>query len=149
MKLLTKIVSLILIVAISTTAIACSSYGKVERAFINEGYEVVKLSDKAKEYDDEAKEYGVSTHYLEKKETLSTLGVVILEFNSTDDMKEYYDDNEIVREVLETITSNEDAKEFYDSLVDAGFANGNCLVLPATISAVLAIKSITKIVKNA
>ena len=149
MKLLTKIVSLILIVAISLTAIACSSYGKVERAFINEGYEVVKLSDKAKEYDDEAKEYGVSTHYLEKKETLSTLGVVILEFNSTDDMKEYYDDNEIVREVLETITSSEDAKEFYDSLVDAGFANGNCLVLPATISAVLAIKSITKIVKNA
>lgn len=69
----------------------------------------------------------------------------ILEFKATDDMKEFYDDNKVIRDAISGITSNEDAQEFYKSLEEKGFANGNCLVIPIADVA----GEIPTIVKNA
>ncbi|MBQ7340377.1 MAG: hypothetical protein IJW43_05955 [Clostridia bacterium] len=146
MKKLVKIITVLLIVVLSLSAVACSTYGKLEKAFTDAGYEVVE-NQEAENMEDEEK--GITAHYLEKKETLSTIGVIILEFKATDDMIEYYNENEIVRDALEAILTDEDTQDLYQALVDAGIANGNCLVYPATLSAVLAINSVTDIVKNA
>ena len=146
MKKLVKIISVLLIVVLSLSAVACSTYGKLERAFTNAGYVVVENKEAE---DMENDEKGITAHYLEKKETISTLGVIILEFKATDDMIEYYNENEIIRDALEAILTDEDTQDLYQALVDAGFANGNCLVYPATLSAIVAINSVTEIVKNA
>ena len=146
MKKLVKIISVLLIVVLSLSAVACSTYGKLERAFTNAGYVVVENKEAE---DMENDEKGITAHYLEKKETISTLGVIILEFKATDDMIEYYNENEIIRDALEAILTDEDTQDLYQALVDVGIANGNCLVYPATLSAIVAIKSVTDIVKNA
>lgn len=146
MKKLVKIISVLLIVVLSLSAVACSSYGKLEKAFTDAGYVVVE-NESAENMENEEK--GITAHYLEKKETISTLGVIILEFKATDDMVEFYNENEIVRDALEAILTDEDTQDLYQALVDAGIANGNCLVYPATLSAILAINTVTDIVKNA
>ncbi len=146
MKKLVKIISVLLIVVLSLSAVACSTYGKLEKAFTDAGYVVVENQETENM---ENEEKGITAHYLEKKETISTLGVIILEFKATDDMVEYYNENEIVIDALEAILTDDDTQDLYQALVDAGFANGNCLVYPATLSAILAIGSITDIVKNA
>ena len=148
MKKLVKIISVLLIVVLSLSAVACSTYGKLEKAFTDAGYVVVE-NESAENIEKDNEEKGITAHYLEKKETISTLGVIILEFKATEDMIEYYNENEIVRDALEAILTDDDTQDLYQALVNAGFANGNCLVYPATLSAILAINSVTDIVKNA
>lgn len=148
MKKFSKILAVLLTVCLTITLAACSSYGKIEKAFKNAGYSVVE-SDKTESWETSGEEYGVTAHYLEKKETLSTFGVIILEFKATDDMLEFYENNEMVRDLLTGISQNEDAKDFYNGLVETGFANGNCMVFPASVSSLVALPKILEIVKNA
>ena len=148
MKKFSKILAVLLTVCLTITLAACSSYGKIEKAFKNAGYSVVE-SDKTESWETSGEEYGVTAHYLEKKETISTFGVIILEFKATDDMLEFYENNEMVRDLLAGISQNEDAKEFYNGLVEVGFANGNCMVFPASVSSLIGLQSILNIVKNA
>ena len=70
---------------------------------------------------------------------------MIIEFKSTQEMKDFYDNNEIVRTHVKNVTENEDVKAFQKSLEDAGYAKGNCLVLPA----ITCISEVTAIVKKA
>ena len=148
MKKFSKILAVLLTVCLTITLAACSSYGKIEKAFKNAGYSVVE-SDKTQQWETSAEEYGVTAHYLEKKETITTLGVIILEFKATDDMLEFYENNEMVRDLLSGISQNEDAKDFYNGLVEVGFANGNCMIFPASVSSLIGLQSILEIVKNA
>lgn len=148
MKKFSKILAVLLTICLTLTLAACSSYGKVEKAFKDAGYSVTE-SALIQQYEKAGEEYGVKAHYLEKQETLAKLGVIILEFKATDDMIEYYNNNEMIRDVISAITSSEDAQEFYNTLVEVGFANGNCLVFPANTAATLAINSILQITKNA
>ena len=74
MKKFSKILVALLTICLTLTLASCSSYGKVEKAFKDAGYSVVE-SDKTASWEESGKDYGVKAHYLEKKETITTLSV--------------------------------------------------------------------------
>ena len=146
MKKLTKILSLILALAMAISLVACAnSYGKIKRAFEKAGYEVIETEETAN-WEEWTSEYGCKVHYFQKTEGILKQPAIILEFKATDDMLDLYKNNEEVRVFLQDASNNEDAKEFYNSLVEKGYANGNCMVIPLSLTGY---QSVLDIVKNA
>lgn len=146
MKKLTKLMALLLVVVSLIGITACSSsYGKIKKAFENEGYTVVEemesLTDAMKEnLEKEASDdMAIEVHIMTK--ALSS-AVFIIEFKATDELVEYVQGSETIQGIIKDIASNEDVQAFYDALVDAGYANGNCLVFAL-------LGDVTDIVKNA
>ncbi len=149
MKKITKIVSLALVLVMALTMLAScgSKYSAIEKAFIDAGYEnnttFTGVMNTIKE--ELAKdEYAVETHMLTKKSNGLTSAIVI-EFKSTKEIVEYYESSATAQGLVKDVSENEDVKKMYDALVNAGYANGNCLVLPASI---IYINEITNIVKS-
>ena len=66
-----------------------------------------------------------------------------------EDMKKAYEDSNTMQGLIKDIQKNDDAKAFYDALVEAGYANGNCLVFPLSVLQSEFIKEVKDIVKNA
>lgn len=127
-----KIIALALMSVCALTFAACSSYGSLEKAFTDAGYTKSEQLDGTAEDIKafcEKDEIAVTAHAFAKKSGITTDVVLILEFNSTDDMKKLYDDSETVKGLVKDVANNEDAKEFYKTLENAGYAKGNCLVL--------------------
>ena len=149
MKKITKIVSLALVLVMALTMLAScgSKYSAIEKAFIDAGYEnnttFTGVMNTIKE--ELAKdEYAVEIHMLTKKSNGLTSAIVI-EFKSTKELVEYYESSATAQGRVKDVSENEDVKKMYNALVNAGYANGNCLVLPASI---LYINEITNIVKS-
>lgn len=149
MKKITKIVSLALVLVMALTMLAScgSKYSAIEKAFIDAGYEnnttFTGVMNTIKE--ELAKdEYAVEIHMLTKKSNGLTSAIVI-EFKSTKEIVEYYESSATAQGLVKDVSENEDVKKMYDALVNAGYANGNCLVLPASI---IYINEITNIVKS-
>ena len=148
MKKFSKILAFVLVVCMAVCMMACSTYGKVEKAFINEGYTVCGTENnstaESMEKDCEDNDIAVKVHLLRKDFHF----VMIFEFNATDDMIEFYKESNTAQGIMKDIEEDVSAKEFYNMLVEKGYANGNCLVLP-----VLALgntfDNILNIVKNA
>lgn len=131
-KIFVKIIALALIAVCAMSFAACSSYGALEKAFTDAGYtRSEKIEGTAKDIEAfcEKDNIAVTAHAFAKTSSLTTDVVLILEFKSTDDMKKLYDDSETVKGFVKDVVSNEDAKEFYKTLEEAGYAKGNCLVL--------------------
>lgn len=149
MKKITKIVSLALVLVMALTMLAScgSKYSAIEKAFVDAGYEnnttFTGVMNTIKE--ELAKdEYAVEIHMLTKKSNGLTSAIVI-EFKSTKELVEYYESSATAQGLVKDVSENEDVKKMYNALVNAGYANGNCLVLPASI---LYINEITNIVKS-
>ena len=149
MKKITKIVSLALVLVMALTMLAScgSKYSSIEKAFIDAGYEnnttFTGVMNTIKE--ELAKdEYAVEIHMLTKKSNGLTSAIVI-EFKSTKELVEYYESSATAQGLVKDVSENEDVKKMYNALVNAGYSNGNCLVLPASI---LYINEITNIVKS-
>lgn len=149
MKKLTKIVSLALVLVMALTMLAScgSKYSAIEKAFVDAGYEnnttFTGVMNTIKE--ELAKdEYAVELHMLTKKSNGLTSAIVI-EFKSTKELVEFYESSATAQDLVKDVSENEDVKKMYNALVNAGYANGNCLVLPASI---LYINEITNIVKS-
>lgn len=134
MKKLAKILTLALVVVLSLTMVACSSYKKVEKALVNIGYAVIESDDTANNVKEES-DVAITMHVLSNKDSLKATEiyklnvVMILEFKATDDMIEYYKDSDTMQGFIKDVKDDGTAKEFYDSLVEKGLANGNCLVI--------------------
>lgn len=146
MKKLSIVATLILCVVMAMSLTACaSSYGAIKKAFENEGYsesQTIEGFTKDVQGALEKEEISVQIHVMTKDIVKIAM---IIEFKTTEDMKKAYDNNEIIRDHVKNITSNEDVKAFQKSLEDAGYAKGNCLVLPA----ITCISEVTAIVKKA
>ena len=150
MKTLTKIVSLALgrVMAVMMLA-SCggSKYPAIEKAFVDAGYEnnttFTGVMNTIKE-ELAKEEYAVELHMLTKKSNGLTSAIVI-EFKSTKELVEYYESSATVQGLIKDVSENEDVNKMYNALVNAGYANGNCLVVPASI---LYINEITNIVKS-
>lgn len=149
MKKITKIVSLALVLVMALTMLAScgSKYSAIEKAFVDAGYEnnttFTGVMNTIKE--ELAKdEYAVELHMLTKKSNGLTSAIVI-EFKSTKELVEFYDSSATAQGLVKDVSENEDVKKMYNALVNAGYANGNCLVLSASI---LYINEITNIVKS-
>jgi hypothetical protein len=54
--------------------------------------------------------------------------VIVFEFKTTDDMMELYKESDTLKGFVSDVKADGTAKEFYDSLVEKGYANGNCMV---------------------
>lgn len=126
MKKLTKLLTLVLVIALSLTMVACSSYKKVEKALVDIGYETIEETDNATadKMKDES-DVAVKMHLLSKGLSV----VCVFEFKATDDMIEYYKESKTMQGFIEDVKDDGSAKEFYDDLVEKGLAKGNCLVL--------------------
>ncbi len=149
MKKLTKIVSLALVLVMALTMLAScgSKYSAIEKAFVDAGYEnnttFTGVMNTIKE--ELAKdEYAVELHMLTKKSNGLTSAIVI-EFKSTKELVEYYESSATVQGIVKDVSASEDVNKMYDALVNAGYAKGNCLVVPASV---LYINEITSIVKS-
>ena len=150
MKKLTKIVSLALVLVMAVMMLASCGGSKcpaIEKAFVDAGYEnnttFTGVMNTIKE-ELAKEEYAVELHMLTKKSNGLTSAIVI-EFKSTKELVEYYESSATVQGLIKDVSENEDVNKMYNALVNAGYANGNCLVVPASI---LYINEITNIVKS-
>ena len=150
MHTLTKIVSLALVLVMAVMMLAScggSKYPAIEKAFVDAGYEnnttFTGVMNTIKE-ELAKEEYAVELHMLTKKSNGLTSAIVI-EFKSTKELVEYYESSATVQGLIKDVSENEDVNKMYNALVNAGYANGNCLVVPASI---LYINEITNIVKS-
>lgn len=134
MKRFSKLIAMLLVIVSALSLAACSSkYGALKKAFEKEGYtESEQVETWTKNIKDELKgedgEMVTNIHVFTKKAGLSSDVVLILEFKATDDMLEFYKESNTFQGAVKDLKENEDAKAFYDTLVKAGYANGNCLV---------------------
>ena len=147
MKKVYKIFVAVLCVCLSiVTFTACSKYNALLKAFEKEGFVVSetleKNNSKMKE-DLEKEDLAVELHFLYKDSITSPAAALVIEFKSTKELKEKYNESETLKGFVKDVENNEDAQAMYDSLVKAGYANGNCLIVP-----LLGSKTVTDIVKS-
>lgn len=147
MKKVSKIFVAVLCVCLSiVTLTACSKYNALLKAFEKEGFVVSetleKNNTKMKE-DLEKEDLAVELHFLYKDSITSPAAALVIEFKSTKELKEKYNESETLKGFVKDVENNEDAQAMYDSLVKAGYANGNCLIVP-----LLGSKTVTDIVKS-
>ncbi len=149
MKKLSKICAIALTLVMALSLVACANtYPAIKKAFEAEGYKqsetIEELTSSFKAItNNDGKEIAVTAHAFVK----AAKTAFILEFKATDDMIDYYKNNKMVRDAVAAIANDEDAKSFYNSLVEAGFANGNCMLVP--LSGGDALTEMTTIMKNA
>lgn len=150
MKKLSKICAIALTLVMALSLVACANtYPAIKKAFEAEGYKQSEMiegitSDFKTITNNDGKEIAVTAHALVKDARTA----FILEFKATDDMIDYYKNNKMVRDAVAAVANDEDAKSFYNSLVEAGFANGNCMLVPVGLTSD-AITEMTTIMKNA
>ena len=151
MKNLVKILILALTMLLCLSMVACSSYGRVEKALVNIGYEKIESDETAENMKDES-DVAVTAHLFSNLETVPVKDilkagvVVVFEFKATEDMKEFYADSETMQGLVSDIKDDGTADEFYNALVEKGLANGNCLVICINP---LAFNDVANAVKNA
>ena len=152
-KLLNSVALVLLTLVLSVSLVACSSYGKVEKALKNIGYTVIESSDKADDMEEES-DVAVTVHVFSNADSLSMIEtgklntVIVMEFKATEDMKEFYQDSNTMQGLIEDVQEDGSAEDFYNSLVEKGYANGNCLVISITFSSESA-QAVRNAVKNA
>ncbi len=136
MKKFVKIITLCLVLVFTLSLVACgSSYAKLEKAFTKEGYTVSEnfssITNTIKG-ELEKEELPVELHVLEKEEntsgTFSRQYVVIIEFKTTDDLVNACKESATLKGIVTDASKSEDLKAIYNTLVEKGWANGNCLV---------------------
>lgn len=151
MKKLIKIVSMLLLASTFLFLVACSSFGKIEKALQEIGYAVIETDDKAEQIEEES-EVAVTTYVFSNKDSLALTEfakinlVFVFEFKATEDMKEFYEDSSTLQGLVEDVKEDGSAEEFYDALVEKGLAKGNCLVISTNI---LVASEVADAIKNA
>ena len=59
--------------------------------------------------------------------------VIVFEFNSTKEMLEFYEESNTMQGLIQDIQEDGTAEEFYNDLVDKGYAKGNCLIMSTNL----------------
>ena len=125
---------------------ACSSqFKKVQKALEGIGYEKIESTAKADKYTDQT-DLAVDATCFSKIDGFNTNFVVVLEFNATEDIKEFYKDSDEFRAIVKNIKDDGTAEEFHAALEEAGLAKGNCLVFSLNP---LEYNAVTTAIKNA
>ncbi|MGM9664533.1 MAG: hypothetical protein ACI3XF_06810 [Eubacteriales bacterium] len=150
MKKTVRFLSMVLVfVMVATMLTSCGSkYPALEKAFMEKDYEVnatfTSVADSIKA-ELEKEEYAVELHMLTKTSGVIPPSVLIIEFKTTQEMVEAYNESATIQGLVQDISENEDVNEVYSALEKAGYACGNCLCVPL---AILSINEITNIVKS-
>ena len=148
MKKLSKVTALLLVVVSALSFVACSNkYGALKSAFEKaEWQENSSFTGVAETIKEELakEEYEVELHLFTKKSN-GVSSALIVEFKATKELVQAYKDNEMIRDLVAGVTEDEDVNKIYNTLVEKGYAKGNCLVVPMSI---LYASEITDIVKS-
>lgn len=126
MKKLLSILTFTFILFCCFTFGACCNYSKIEKALTDNGYSVIEGNSVASQIQKESTVY-VDAHLFDNVKALTT--VVVFEFKSTEDMKKFFTDSETLQGIINDVDFELSKKDFYDDLVQKGYANGNCLVV--------------------
>ena len=137
MKKSIRLINLLLVLVIAATLVGCSTFNKVDKALVEIGYEKIENSDEAEDMEKESEEseVAITVHAYSNANSLSALEiakiniVLVLEFKATEDMKAYYEDSATLQGLVKDMEEDGSAEEFYNKLVEKGYANGNCLVI--------------------
>lgn len=138
MKKLTKVLALVLVLAtLALTLVSCSTYGNVKKAFEKEGYtESEDVEKLAKDYKEKAEKdnLAVQLHVFTKgaeklTDVLNIDAVLVYEFNASDDLKKAMEEKESIKGLVNDILKDENVNDAYNTLVEMGYVNGNCLVI--------------------
>lgn len=142
MKKMTKLMAILLVVVSALSLVACSSkYGALKSTFEKNGYmESQDVETWSKKIKDEIKgkdgEMVTNIHVFTidpdkatVTEALKSSVILVLEFKATEDMLKFYNESNTAQGAVKDIQKSEDAKAFYNALVEKGYANGNCFVL--------------------
>ncbi len=151
MKNFAKILTaMLLAILMAFSMVACSTYGKVQKALNKIGYVVLQSDDQAEEVEEESDVDEVEAYVFSNANSLGlTEGyklniVLVFEFNATEDMMEFYKDSETLQGLVSDLQEDGSAKAFYDQLVAKGYANGNCLVISTNLTQAEAVKTAIK-----
>ena len=137
---------LVAVLAMTFVLTACgSSFKKVEKALTGIGYEKIESTSQADKYT-QGTDVAVDATCFKKVDGLNTNIVIVLEFDATDDMKEFYADSDAFRGLVKDIKDEGTAEEFHTALENAGLAKGNCLVFSINP---LENNAVTSAIKNA
>ena len=150
-----KMKAMILVVMSVFVAICCiactSSYGKIEKALEEAGYEKIQSNEEAEQMQTES-DVAVTVHLFSNKNSIGLMElaklnvVIVFEFKATEDMKEFYEESSTMQGLIKDIQEDGSAEEFYNKLVEKGYANGNCLVISTNL---LVANEVANIVKEA
>ncbi len=151
MKKIIKTITLLCVtVMLASSLLACiSTYGKIETALGKIGYTKVESSQEADGVTQES-DVPVTVHIFSNAENIKATEILMLnvvmvfEFKTTDDMMELYKDSDTLKGFVSDVKADGTAKEFYDSLVEKGYANGNCMVFSTNPLAADAVKTAIK-----
>ncbi len=149
MKKQTKIFALLMAMVLCLGALtACSNkYGALKKAFEKEGFEENQaIEGKAEEIkkDLEKADLAVNIHVLTKNDSVLKPSVMIIEFKSTEDLAKAYKDSNTMQGLVADVKDNDDVQALVKSLEDAGFAKGNCLCIPLSVTYAVTITNIVK-----
>lgn len=152
MKKFTKALTVLLIVLATATLVACNTFGKVQKALEEIGYKAVETSNDTAEDMENESEVAVTVHLFSNADSISVAEiakintVIVFEFKATKDMIEFYKDSDTMQGLLKDIREEGSAEEFYNKLVEEGYANGNCLVMSVNF---LVAGEVREAIKNA
>lgn len=153
MKKLTKLLTVLICVVTCASLMACSSYSSVKATLEDIGYALVESAEDTEAEDmQEESEVAVKAYVFSNKDSLGLLEilkynvVIVFEFNSTKEMLEFYEDSDTLQGLLQDIKDDGTAEEFYNDLVDKGYAKGNCLVFSTNL---LVAEDVCDAIKNA
>ena len=130
MKRITSLLLLVVMLSISVLTLAsCSTYGSIEKRFLDADYEIVDIDDNATaktlKAEFEEMEVSCTIHLLKKTTTVFGVGgyVLILEFSSTGDIDKIFgeDGSETIKGIIK------DAQK-------SDYVNDNCVLVPLTLA---------------
>ena len=117
MKKFTKALTLLLIVAVTATLVACNTFGKGQKALEEIGYKAVETSNDTAEDMENESEVAVTVHLFSNAGSVSVAEiakintVIVFEFKATKDMIEYYKDSDTMQGLLKDIREEGSAEE--------------------------------------
>lgn len=149
MKKIIKLLTVATLIVSCLLTMGCSSYGRLEKAFLDAGYTAVEQLDQVAETikaDLEKEDLVITAHGFTKKSGLTSDFVIIFEFKSTKDLAKACKESNTLAGFIDDLEQDEDLQDIYEELVEEGYAKGNCLVFSLNI---LNAKNVTNIVKGA
>lgn len=154
MKKFIKLTALLLVFALSLFAAGCSSYDRLEKAFLENGFALVTdLDENGNLLKDDLSQGIREVEAYEFKKTAGLLNLesvvaVVFEFKSVKELTQAVKQSEVLYLFIDELEQDEELDDIYEELVEDGYANGKCLVVPVTLSN-SAKQQVTSIVKSA
>ncbi len=154
MKKFIKLTALLLVLALSLFAAGCSSYNRLEKAFLENGFALVTdLDENGNLLKDDLTQGKREVEVHGYKKTAGFLGAesvlaFVYEFKSVKELTQAVKQSEVLSLFIDELEQDEELDDIYEELVEDGYANGKCLVVPVTLSN-SAKQQVTSIVRSA